>query len=227
VAYWDYGDSTLKYARATTLLGDSPAHWTQIVDVDTANVDGGCSLCIVNGSPAISYRTDAGNDLRYTRAQTVSGQNAGDWVKVTVDSAVHAGNVTVLAIVQGCPAIGYFDDQTNGLHYIRSTSPFGTQAADWGQHAQPSALGDFFASPGLAVVDGRPMMGFYDGTNQVLRWAESATASGAATADWSLGGVADGTGWMGSGASTANVNGQLAIAYRNTEEDGLNYAVYF
>jgi hypothetical protein len=113
------------------------------------------------------------------------------------------------------------------VHYARSTDPAGTPAASWSQLATVNAQGGFFASPGLAVVAGRPMIGNYDENAQVLRWSEAATASGASSADWSLGGVADGSGNVGSTAATANVNGHLAIAYKNSEENGLNYAVLF
>ena len=125
ISYYDNTNGNLKYVRAVDASGTS---WGAPVTLDsTGNVGSYTSLAVVNGNPAISYYEQTNADLRYVRATTASGTLAGDWgAPVTLDSTGDVGSYTSLAVVNGNPAISYYD-QTNGdLRYVRASDASGT-----------------------------------------------------------------------------------------------------
>lgn len=123
---------TLKYAWSTSADGAVPGDWTSVT-VDAAGGLGQyTSLAVVDGSPAISYQDAATNALKYAIASTSNGADAGDWTTVVIDST-GGGFYPSLLVVDGRPAIGYYDDDpvSPTLWLAHALTADGLLAADW------------------------------------------------------------------------------------------------
>jgi len=83
-----------------------------------------------------------------------------------------------------------------------------------------SPVGDYTS---LAVIQGRPAISYHSQFPDVLKYAESATATGSDAADWSVTTV-DSAGDVGVDTSLAEVGSQPAISYRDKSNDALKYA---
>jgi PKD repeat protein len=171
ISYRDATNHALKYARATTSAGGSASDWTQIVTVDSSDWVGyHTSLAVVDGCPAISYRDDTNNDLKYARATTSTGESASHWTQiVTVASAGSVGYCTSLAVVDGRPAISYMDMGNVNAKYARASTSTGGSASDWTEFVTVDSAGGSWTS--LAVVDGSPAISYLDDPNLDLKYA--------------------------------------------------------
>jgi hypothetical protein len=170
ISYYDGPNQDLKYVRASDASGTS---WGTPVTLDsTGSVGEYTSLAVVNGNPAISYYDSTNRDLKYVRATTTSGTLVGDWgTPVTLDSIGAVGLYTSLAVVNGNPAISYYDSTNRDLKYVRAATASGTLVGDWGT---PVSLDTAISSgeyTSLAVVNGNPAISYYDSTNRDLKWA--------------------------------------------------------
>jgi hypothetical protein len=116
ISYRDNTNGDLKYVRATTTSGTT---WGTPVTLDSIGAVGlYTSLAVVNGNPAISYYDSTNRDLKYVRAATASGTLVGDWgTPVSLDTAISSGEYTSLAVVNGNPAISYYDSTNRDLKW--------------------------------------------------------------------------------------------------------------
>jgi hypothetical protein len=120
ISYLDSTHTDLKYVRATNADGST---WGTPLTPDSAGLVGWHnSLAVVNGYPAISYFDYATNyDLKYVQATNADGSAWNS--PITLDSADYVGLYTSLAVVNGHPAISYYDNSNNDLKYMYYTPP--------------------------------------------------------------------------------------------------------
>lgn len=230
ISYYDYDDADLKYVRSTTSTGNSASDWTGIVTVDDSFRCGyDNSLAIVAGNPAISYRYydsggSTGNDLKYARSTTSTGASASDWSQiVTVDGVGNVGSHTSLVVVNGNPAIAYYDIANQDLKYARSTTTTGASVSDWTQIITVDSTDDVGGKPHLAIVGGNPAIAHFDQTNGDVKYARSTTATGSSASDWTQLFAVDGTDNVGSYPNLAVIDGKPAISYKDFTNDNLKY----
>lgn len=220
----DLGD--LKYVRSTSSTGASPADWTNIVLVDTEGWTGlDPCLAEVAGRPAISYQDATEDSLRYAYSSTLSGDSPADWTIITVDNNGNVGSDSSLELINGTPAIAYYEsiDGSNGyLKYTRSTTPTGTDATDW-TIITVDGVGRVGWYPSLKVVDGNPAISYYDLTNDMLKYARSTSDTGSQVADWTQIVVADSDEYTGNYSSLAVVDGFPAISYYKRDTNDLRF----
>ena len=132
-------------------------------------------LLEVNGRPAILFRMDdmMGYDpLRYKRAANAEGTSwAGG--SVSIDSNGEQGSI---AIVDGNPAVAYYDNSDTTLQYRRATDADG---AAWAAAVTVDTNLNVGQYCSLFVVNGRPGISYYDSANGNLKycWASDATGS--------------------------------------------------
>jgi Ig-like domain CHU_C associated/Secretion system C-terminal sorting domain len=216
ISYYDVTNGDLKYVRATDVTGTV---WGAPVTVDglAANVGQYTSLAIVNGNPAISYYDITNTDLKYVRAADVNGAAWG----IPVAAEVSAGNVgqyTSLAVVNGNPAISYYDVSTADLKYIRASNASGTA---WGPivlvDASASNVGQFTS---LKIINGNPAISYYDATGQDLKYARASDISGVA---WAAPVAVTTASNIGQYTSLTVVNGNPAISYYDASASDLKY----
>jgi len=213
ISYYDVTNTNLVFIRAADAVGLT---WGAPQTIDGAGANRGqyTSLAIVNGNPAISYYSATGSELRYVRSAFADG--SGVWnspAPVSLDAPGVVGQYTSLAVVNGDPAISYYDATNTNLKYIRATTVDGTGA--WNaaltlDGAAPAINVGQWTS--LAVVNGNPAISYYDVSNTALRYIRATNASGTA---WGGALTVDGAGGpnVGQYTSLAVIAGNPAISY--------------
>jgi len=213
-------------AQDTVRAHVSVRRWVLQTPDSTSEVGWWTSLAIVNGNPAISYfsfRSDSNflGDLKYVRANDASGTTWG--APVTVDSAgkvgMYASLAASLAVINGNPAISYYDAAVGNLKYMRANDASGTT---WGKPVTLDSAGEvgWFAS--LAVNNGNPAISYYDNTNFDLKYVRANDASGTT---WGAPVKVDRVGDVGQYATLAVVNGNPAISYYDNTNFDLKYVL--
>jgi hypothetical protein len=203
IAYYDYSNYDLKYVRSSDPTGSS---WATPLTVDSAgDVGFYASLAVVDGYPAIAYHDrDPNYDLKYVRASDAGGSSWG--TPLTVDSTGDVGQYAFLTVVDGNPAIAYFDGSPNlDLKYVRASDATGSS---WGTPVTVDSSGTVGQYASLAVVDGNPAIAYYGGTD--LKYVRATDATGSS---WGTPLTVDSSGYVGLYASLAVVDGYPAIAY--------------
>ncbi|MEO6453171.1 MAG: hypothetical protein ABIN97_03820, partial [Ginsengibacter sp.] len=211
-----YYTGDLKYVRATDVSGTL---WDTPVTVDNkGNAGDYTSLRVVNGNPAISYYeyNYPNSYLKYIRATNESGTAWG--TPVIIDSTGNVGQYTSLQIVNGNPAISYFEDKypKGYLKYVRATNASGTA---WGTPVILDSAGTVGQYSSLQIVNGNPAISYFDATNGNLKYIWATNVSGTA---WSAPINIDSGGRVGGYTSLQVVNGNPAISYFDYN-DGLKY----
>jgi len=132
-------------------------------------------------------------------------------------------------VVDGCPAIAYYDrisssEDIFGLKYVRASTGTGASATDWGEPITVDDTSEITGRyPSMAVVYGNPAIAYWDSTNSDVRYVKATTSSGEGSADWQqLETVDDGT-WTETG-TLAIINSNPALSY--CSDGRLKYAYY-
>lgn len=102
-------------------------------------------IVLANGNPAMADNPGGGYGggyLRYLRANNPAG--TGAWTVIIVDPAPGTGKYLSLQIVNGNPAISYYDEINNDLKFVRATDPSGTA---WGAPKTIDEIGDVGHTP--------------------------------------------------------------------------------
>lgn len=128
-----------------------------------------------------------------------------------------SGFYTSLAVVDGHPAVSYFDGTSLTLKYVRAADADGDA---W--NAPVTADGDMGSGlhTSLAVVNGRPAVSYYDVDNGRLKYVRALDSQGA---DWDTPVVVDADGDVGYDTSLVVVNGHPAISYFDDTNGRLKY----
>jgi hypothetical protein len=218
ISYYDATSFDLKYVRALDANG---TFWGTPVTVNsTGSVGAYTSLAVVNGRPAISYRDSTNGDLNYVQASDANGATWFSIDTVIVDSTGDVGLYTSLAVVDGRPAISYYDATNGDLNYVRATTANGTT---WGTPVTLDSTGDVGQYTSLAVINGNPAISYYDDTANALKYVRATTISGTLNTDWGTPLYLDGTGNVGRYTSLMVVNGNPAISYYDSTNTNLKY----
>ena len=180
------------------------------------------SMAVVNGNPAIAYYDETSGDLKYCRALTTNGSAWGAPVVAHVGGASLVGRFPSLAVVNGRPAVAYFDDTADDLKYLRANDADG---ATWPTAVTVASSGNVGQYAKLKVVNGRPAIAYYDSTTFSLQFVRANDADGVtwpAPVTVEPGDLV--TNIVGEYASLEIVNGNPAIAYRARSADVLRYS---
>lgn len=214
IAYYDVSNGDLKYVRATDANGTA---WgtPQVLDA-TGNTGQYTSMEIVGGNPAISYYDVSNGDLRYIRATNATGATWGTAVTVT-GTGTNTGQYTSLKMVNGNPAISFFNATNQDLVYVRATNATG---GTWGAIQNLATGGNVGAYSSMAIINGNPAISFQDVTNADLEYIRATDADGTA---WAPVKVPEATGTKGAYSNLIVADGNPAIAYY----DGSNTAARF
>ena len=225
ISYYDLPNRDLKYAYASTVNGAAVGDWTTITVDSTGTVGEHTSLAVVDGKPAISYYDQTNADLKFARNSAADG--SGMWTTITVDGigGITVGEYTSLAVVDGKPAISYYDSTNADLKYARNSAADGSgtwslAVADFGS-GTTGTVGEFTSH---AIVNGKPAISYYDRTNSALRFSINSAADGSGT--WATT-VVDNAGDVGFYTSLAVVDGKPAISYQDStiSNQDLKYAI--
>jgi Ig-like domain CHU_C associated/Secretion system C-terminal sorting domain len=216
ISYYDATAKKLMYVRANNANGTS---WATPVTADASATTGPyTSMAIVNGKPAISYYDVTNTNLKYVQAGDANGTVWG--TPVTIDGAAPAittGQYTSLMVINGNPAIAYYDVTNTDLKYVRATDVNG---ATWGTPVSAEAsANDVGQYASLTIINGNPAISYYDNTNGDLEYVRANDISGTS---WGTPVTISSTGTVGQYTSIATVNGNPAISYY----DGAGFLKY-
>jgi hypothetical protein len=75
-----------------------------------------------------------------------------------------------MILVDGTPAIAYYDSTNKDLKYVRAQDARGTS---WNTPITIASRGDVGKSPSLAVINGNPAITYYDETSKTLMYVRS------------------------------------------------------
>lgn len=238
ISYYDVTNTNLKYARARNSTGmpdGSPAPLWNTFTVDNVGANGQyTSLEVVNNLPSITYYRAGGNplpnnDLRYARANGIDGETG--WSATTVvDSVGNVGQYTSLTVVDGRPAVSYYEPENNNLKYARSNDPTGI-GSGWTSVTLDSltTVGILGQYTSIVIVDQNPAVAYWDGTNFDLKFVRAANTTGIDPnpniVPWGARQTLDrgGGGHVGQHTSMAIVDGNPAVSYYNPSEQTLRY----
>ncbi len=182
----DYVEGSGDAVQATVTLG-SPGPYTLIVNVS-------------NASGAHEQ------DFDFTIYEVGT-----EWIIYTVDDT-RSVTYSSLALVDGKPAIAFFDGGSEDLFYAYSENALGS--GNWAitpVDAKGMGMGDVGTYCSLADVGGKPAISYYEGGIDLnLKFAFNSNADGSGT--WTTGRVDTGgdAGWI---TSIAEVDGRPAIGY--------------
>jgi hypothetical protein len=164
------------------------------------------SMAIVNGRPAMCYYDGTGTarDLMYVRALDATGTAWGN--PIAVDTTGQVGEHCTLLVVNGRPAISYYQysdasgSAVSNLKYVRATDADGTA---WGS---PLTLDNGGRYHSMIIVNGNPAISYDSGGLWFIR------ANNADGTSWAAP-VQIGSDLVGWGTSMAIVSSNPAIAY--------------
>jgi hypothetical protein len=217
-------DAELRYVRAASNFGASAADWEAPLEFDE-DASAVQLAVLADGHPALCYNeTVLTNSLFFRRADDLTGDFWGP--QVSVDGVLGAGDWSTLRVVDGNPAIAYYDDngtlqfpQQGVIKYSRALT------ADGSEWAVPITLddtaGDAFVD--MEVIGGRPAISYYDFGDGELRYIRADDSVGDL---WPLDFVlVDGAGALDVGwfSSLTTIGGVPAIAYGNQGNGDLHF----
>ena len=127
------------------------------------------------------------------------------------------GQYTALGVVNGNPAISFYDVSNGDLKYTRASDPNGTA---WTVSITVDSTGNVGQSTSLAVVNGNPAISSYDATNRNLKYVRANDADGTS---WGAPLTLASAGDVGRDASLAVVNGNPAIGYLDATNNVAKY----
>ena len=207
ISYFALTNFDLKYARNS--LADGSGSWSVTTADSIASVGEYASLAVVNGNPAVSYYSFSGTSLKFVRSSDASGTS---WAPATTpDAGVQSGDVgqyTSHAIVNGNPAVAYYDVTNGDLKYARNSLPDGL--GTWTlTPVTMTTLGNTGQYPSLRVINGKPAISFSEfSPSSSLKYARNSLADGSGT--WTITTVEP---LSSTYSSLFEVNGKPAISY--------------
>ncbi len=235
---WDFGDlgypQNSTEPSPTVLLGTSGPHQCSLtvtdeygsdsldftVTVDRANwtivniARGGpyLDLEIVNGRPAVAFQLLEGgmSDQKSYAAYAISStpDGTGTWTMGKIDTQNISGSYISLAVADSRPAVSYqaSTETFSGLRYAISPTSDGL-GGSWtiSTVVSGSSVGYYNS---LAVVDGRPRIGYYDMSNTLIMFASNDQVDGLGT--WSFFTIQD---TSGADICLAEISGRPAMTY--------------
>ncbi len=197
--------TAIRLNRASHADGDA---WGDPTSTIASRATGEISLAIVNGFPAVSFFDPLNYDLVYVRATNAAG-TAWDPL-VTLDNGGPGdsrGRYSTLLVVDGRPAVAYYNTLSGELMYVRANDASGTS---WPEPQVVDTEGNNGRYASMSVIDGRPAIAYYNFTNGNLRYVRANDAAGTT---WGTPQTLDSGDDTGYNVSLASVNGVPAISY--------------
>lgn len=194
IGYIPGNQDYLYYAVSGLKDGSQASSWTRSLVSSLGDMSGvleDISLQEVNGKPGIAFCHWANNPgLMFARART-NGKTTSDWKSILIDSGDPSNNSVIgtspsLAIIDGYPAISYYDEELFSLKYVRSFTIDGDELGAW---KHPLVLHSDIEIDSTALINSLhgPVISYicYSGYNEGWRYIRSDTASGGSAHDWS------------------------------------------
>ncbi len=211
-------DGDVMFVRASDADGST---WGSPVIADEAyDVGFYSSMSVVNGFPAIAYSDVTNGDMKYVRASNANGSTWGT-PKVFHLAASGIGRFPSLQVINGNPAISYYDFTLNDLRYTRASDVDGTD--NWGLDMIVDSNGDAGQNSSLGLVGRYPAISYCEFGSGYLMYIRALNAEGSS---WDAPEEVDNTGGVGLFSCIEIVNGNPAISYWDYTNKDLKYAYF-
>jgi hypothetical protein len=150
---------------------------------------------------------------------TISAQNWQTPVEIldTIGNTGVTGHYNCMKIINGKPAIAFYDVTHTRLQYLYALDAQGNQ---WSDVITVDNSGSVGLNLSLEVVNGHPAIAYYDSYNADLKYVRAADPDGAT---WNNPIVIDSVNNQGKFPSLAVVNGFPAISYHDATASDLRY----
>jgi LPXTG-site transpeptidase (sortase) family protein len=141
----------------------------------------------------------------------------GIGIPIILDGDDTVGWNSSMQMVNGNPAVSYWDIENRNLKFIRATS---TDGSTWGysQTIDNSDIVGQFTS--LAIINGNPAVSYFDIMNSDLKFVRATNADGSS---WAAPVTVDSDGYVGQCSSLALVDGVPAISYYDADNTSLKF----
>ncbi|MBL7950801.1 MAG: T9SS type A sorting domain-containing protein [Flavobacteriales bacterium] len=217
IVFQNVTNADLLYTRANDATGTT---WTapSVLAAD-GQVGTDISAVLVEGRPATVCYDATQGDLLFAAANNPTGTGPNAWnAPIHIDTHPALGAHTSLAMVNGLPALAYYDASNKDLRYIRAVDAEGTQ---WSTSITVDSVGELGAYCRLLVVNGRPAIAYFDELQNV-RYVRANDANGET---WGTPTSMDNSqsGPRGQGIALALIGGRPAIAYQNNTNGNVRY----
>lgn len=189
IACYDFSSADLVYCWSSSPDGANASDWETVRVASSGSVGYYCSMEIVQGNPAICYLeyiSEDVNNLMYARSSTSTGASLSDWEFTEVD-LIHpsVGGFPSLAVINGRPAVSYYNIKDTDLMYARANNDTGTGLFWTPVKVHQSPADDFVGfGTSLAEVDGRPQIAYLEFNPYKLWYARSSTPEGDHVSEW-------------------------------------------
>lgn len=214
VAYYDAGEG-LNFIYADDPQGSV---WsTPRVVLELAPVSGKVSLEVVDGNPAVGYIDGGIGWAKYIRADSVDGSTWGN-AAVTVDNSGFISEWIDLEVIDGNPAIAYFDSAK--AYYMRATTSTGNVSGNWADpRVNVSGVANCNGWVSLEFVNGRPAVAYMEVTaTPIVAYHRALNSTGQTGLDWPGGFIEVETGTScGLYTSLGVVNGFPVVSFYMVE----------
>lgn len=138
------------------------------------------------------------------------------WESLIVDDTYNVGLYNSLTIVNGYPAICYFDRTTYDLKYVRATSADGSV---WGTPIPIASGGSLGMKTKLTIVNGNPAVTYSDWDTNELKFVRATDADGSV---WNTP-IVVASSYASVSSCLAIVNGYPAICFDDSPTESLYY----
>jgi hypothetical protein len=170
------------------------------------------SLAVIAGRPAIAYYDAEDSQLLYVRANDPQGKSWGSPLSLDAisHSSVTGARINLLEVA-GRPAVGYYDETTARLWFVRALD---AEGASWGDPVAADNGGQAGEYCSLAIVEGNPAFSYYSAGSDSLRYIRSDNSEGTV---WGFAREVDDPPAANTGLFTSMqvVNGRPAIVYQD------------
>lgn len=212
IAYCSYPYLHMKFIRANDPIGST---WGTPLVLDSFAHNP--SLKVIEGKPAIcfgKYRNPilGTGVLSYMRATDSSGTSWDTLVKIDSTISVGYSYSYDMNIVNGMPAITYFDKAGLDLKYVRAADPLG---AAWASPVFIDTIGNVGQHNDLQIINANPAISYYDRTKGDLKYVRSSDVNGSS---WPTPVIVDSSQVTGKYASMVSMGTSAAIAYYNVTQ---------
>ena len=203
ISYYDYADKDLEYSW------QQDGQWyTEAIDADGDVGSYSSQMLLFDGQPAISYIDQTNKDLKFARL------DQDEWQIEVVDDDAVAGYTCACLLPSGYPAISFLG--TDGLKYAWY------DGISW-----QSVLVDAFTKQqgqtSMTLVNGYPMIAYYDAVNQDLKIATLVGDQPSDPSLWSIE-VLDRKGNVGYYNSiTTSLSGDPMVCYYDSTHQDLKF----
>lgn len=180
------------------------------------------SMTVVGGNPAIAYLDSTSGDLKFVRATTRNGSAWGTPVLVHIGGANLVGRHPSLGVIDGAPAIAYYDATQGDLLFVRANNSSGSS---WGTPVVVASAGNVGEWCRLLIPPREnPIILCYNRGKGQVELYPAVDPKGAAWSSMPL--VIDGGRGADAGeyVDAALIGGVPAVVYRHATENSVRYA---